>query len=321
MIRASACGKIILCGEHAVVYHQPALALPLSGLRAEAQLTACPDGPQLEAPDLQLRCALAPDKAHPHPLEMTIWRALEYFQSQAPKAKQSRIERLGPVLIRVQSQIPMGCGLGSGTAISAALFRLLAQHCSFQPSRSAELAFIHEIETLYHGHPSGIDGEVISREMALRFQRDRPAQPLNLTKTSHSGVSLLIGHSGPAAPTHEVVGFVRQQYQAEAQRYEHLFTTIGALCREAETALQNADWPKLGPLLNQNHRLLQEMGVSSPALDQFVSAAREAGALGAKLSGAGWGGVCLALCQRDEAQAVTSVWKQRGSAFVLERPF
>jgi mevalonate kinase len=111
---------------------------------------------------------------------------------------------------------------------------------------------------------------------------------------------------------------VRQRWQAEPARYEALFDRVGELVARARAALAAGDIAALGPLLGQNHALLQQIGVSSPELDALVAAARDAGALGAKLSGAGWGGVMLALVTPDARARVAKALTAAGARRVIE---
>ncbi|MBF2055390.1 MAG: mevalonate kinase [Candidatus Sericytochromatia bacterium] len=298
MHTASACGKVILCGEHAVVYGMPALALPLHNLQATA--TASPAaGCSLHAPDLSwqhcFNSTQTPDSAHP--LALTLWEGLRHFGLLN--------DSLPAAAVHVSSQIPIGRGLGSGAAISAALFRVLAAYAG-QPCILAEtLAFVHAQEMRYHGRPSGIDGEVISRAQPLCFVRGAAPESLQIA----SGAVLLLGDSGPAPPTHEVVGAVRAGFEADPTHYQALFEAIGQLSRSARAALASGDWPELGQCLNQNHQLLQALQVSSPRLDQLVQTAQDAGAWGAKLSGAGRGGLALALCSPAKLAWVEAAWQ------------
>lgn len=293
---ASACGKAILCGEHAVVYGVPALAVPLPGLRASARILEITGPCRLEAPDLGLSLLIQPDEPDPHPLVTTVLSALGHFEHALPNA-----------LITVSSQIPIGRGLGSGTAITAALFRGLAKFLGRPVEQAEELAFIQQIETLYHGRPSGIDGAVISHERALCFTRGEKPRFLELP----GGWSLLIADSAESTPTHVMVNGLRERYDLAPHRYDLLFTAIGALTRQVEVALKSEAYRIVGSLLNRNHELLKEIGISTPRLDELTAAAREAGALGAKLSGAGGGGVVIALTQ-DRQTEILAAWKQLG---------
>lgn len=298
MISASACGKVILCGEHASVYGQPALALPLPQLRAQAEMFSRPGPCRLLAPDLKL--ALTLSEAESHPLAVTVMSAAGHFDQPLPEAE-----------IKIHSAIPIGRGLGSGSAISAALFRAMGRYYGMIHDRAEEESFIQQIETLYHGRPSGIDAAVVSCEHALRFERGKRHQRLDLP----SGWSLLIADSGSATPTHVMVNGLRQRYEQAPHRYDLLFTAVGALTGKAEVALKTASFRLLGRLLNQNQRLLDEMEISTPRLNQLIEVARQAGALGAKLSGGGGGGVLIALTLDRQAE-ITAAWKSAGVTHV-----
>ena len=294
MIQASACGKVILCGEHAVVYGVPALALPLLQLRAIAEIREDGRPCSLLAPDLNLDLVVSPEVSHP--LVTTVLSALGHFDSPMPAAQ-----------IKVSSQIPIGRGLGSGTAISAAIFRALANYFGRSVERAEEQAFIHQIETLYHGRPSGIDGAVIGYERALRFVRGKRPEFLDLP----TGWSLLIADSGETTPTHVMVNGLRTRRDADPQLYDPLIATIGDLSRQAEVCLKCNAMVLLGQFLNRNHDLLCQLGLSTPRLDELVDIARAAGALGAKLSGGGGGGVLIALT-RDRAREIEAAWRAAG---------
>src|SRR3954453_8246456 len=128
-----------------------------------------------------------------------------------------------------------------------------------------------------------------------------------------SPFTVLIGETGVRSATRLPVGEVRRRWQAEPARYEALFDQVGAIVTQARAVLEQGDIPALGPLLSQNHMLLQEIGISSPQLDALVGAAQAAGALGAKLSGAGWGGVMLALVAPDTRARVAAALEQAGA--------
>lgn len=307
-IQASACGKVILCGEHAVVYGQPALALPLPQLRASAVIRPVRGACRLVAPDLELELEIRPDQAEAaaqHTLVTTLLSALGHFELG-----------LSGIELEISSQIPIGRGLGSGTAISAAIFRAVAAYASRTVERAEELAFIHQIETLYHGRPSGIDGAIVSHEQALCFVKGSRPRALDLPQAGY----LLIADSGLSVPTHVMVNQLRERHDALPHRYELLFTAIGEICRQAEITLQTSALRTLGRLLSRNHHLLQEIGVSSPRLDQLVQAALAGGALGAKLSGGGGGGVVIALCL-EQPESIEAAWRRQGVERIWRQPF
>jgi mevalonate kinase len=174
-------------------------------------------------------------------------------------------------------------------------------------------ALAYEVEKLHHGTPSGIDNTVITYAVPVYFVRGEPLARLNVARP----FTIVIGDTGIPSPTAAAVGDLRHRWQANAEPYERLFSAAGKIAAEARRAIQGGDWPSLGPLMDENHRLLAEMGVSSEALDHLTAAARAAGALGAKLSGGGRGGNMLALARPEQAAEIAAALSAAGAARTL----
>jgi mevalonate kinase len=130
-------------------------------------------------------------------------------------------------------------------------------------------------------------------------------------------LSLVIADTGVISSTRQVVGDVRRRWQAQPEHYEGLFDEIGAIARLAKSAIERGDPSEVGRLMDENHELLITLGVSSPGLDALVRAARAAGALGAKMSGAGWGGNMLALVEPGEGPTVASAVRAAGAIRII----
>lgn len=299
-LRASAPGKVILLGEHAVVYGRPAIAVPLRALRATAVLTAHPGPFHIQAPAVGIDAPLS-DLPPDHPLARIVHLTAEHLRRPLPEA-----------LLRIESDIPLASGLGSGAAVSTAIVRALAAGYNIPLDPPTASALVYEVERLYHGTPSGIDNTVIAYEQPIYFVRGRPPEPLPVGRTLH----LLVADSGVPSRTRQVVGDVRRRWEAEPARYEALFDRIAEEVEEARRVIAQGDAPALGRRLDANHALLQDIGVSAPLLDHLVAAAREAGALGAKLSGAGRGGNIVALVEPSTADRVEEALRAAGATGV-----
>ncbi|PIQ28266.1 mevalonate kinase [bacterium (Candidatus Blackallbacteria) CG17_big_fil_post_rev_8_21_14_2_50_48_46] len=302
---ARACAKLILMGEHAVVYQQPALALPLPQLEAQVRIEASESaGILLEAPDLPALWDLPePPQSSPEPLIETLVRALDALQAPWPACT-----------VRIESKIPVARGLGSGTAVTTALWRAMANYCNVYPGLEQSLDFVQGMDQLYHGRPSGIDAQVIVREMPLRFMRPDHYSSLDLAQP----LSLLVADSGQQAATRTQVEKVAEWRLAQPERSEWVFQEIGALVARAESCLAKAEMESLGILMNRNQELLIEMGVSTDGLNQLCSVARQAGALGAKLSGAGGGGVVVCLVSPESQHSVSEALNAAGAVAVYQ---
>jgi mevalonate kinase len=269
------------------------------------------------------------------PLSQLITSVLSYLGDRAIPAPDLRIS--------ISSVIPIASGMGSGAAVATAIVRGLAAHLGRQLSAAEVSALVYASEQRFHGTPSGIDNTVIAYEQPIWFQRAEderrktedesstspsvlrppsgtsqspssiPHPPLIEPITIAAPFTLLIGETGVRSATRLPVGEVRRRWQADPARYEVLFDQVGAVVAHARAVLEQGDIPALGRLLSQNHTLLQQIGVSSPQLDVLVDAAKAAGALGAKLSGAGWGGVMLALVAPDTRARVAAALEQAGA--------
>lgn len=213
----------------------------------------------------------------------------------------------------VQSSIPIAGGLGSGAAVATALARALALCVgrALTPSEVSEIVF--EVERIHHGTPSGIDNTVVAYEQPVLFARGLPIVRLRVG----APLSLLIGDTGIRSSTKEAVNQVRHRWEHHPARFEALFDGIAAIVEGARRAIEAGDEAALGALMDQNHDLLVEIGVSSPELEELVGAARVAGALGAKLAGAGCGGNMVALAAADRATQVGEALLAAGAAGII----
>jgi mevalonate kinase len=310
MTLASAPGKIILFGEHAVVYGRPALAVPVTQVRAQVEISdSAQAGIWIEAPEIDLHAALS-ELPPAHPLAAAIMGTLEALNSPPAPPISSRMgERKRAVSIRITSTIPVASGLGSGAAVSVALIRALSAH--FGPPLTDEQvsAIAYEVEKLHHGTPSGIDNSVITYERPVYFVKEQPVEIFRVG----APFTLVIGDTGFPAPTKESVGDVRKLWEADKTRWEKIFDEVGEIAQKARQSIESGEGMGLGGLMDANHALLQELTVSSPELDRLVLAARSAGAVGAKLSGGGRGGNMIALVAPEQARRVSAGLQAAGA--------
>ena len=290
MTKSSAPGKIILFGEHAVVYGRPALAVPVTQVHADVEVTDTDSaGIWIDAPDIDLHAELNTLPSD-HPLASVIHNL--FFLS--------RVSPFPTINIKITSTIPVASGLGSGAAVTVALTRALSTHINYAMTDEQVNAFAYEIEKLHHGTPSGIDNTVITYAKPVYFVKGQAIETFKVGQP----FTIVIGDTGVSAPTKESVGDVRKLWEADKTKWESVFDKVGELVKEARNSIESGKTKELGMLMNQNHTVLQELTVSSPELDKLVSAARTAGALGAKLSGGGRGGNMIALVEPSQAEAV-----------------
>ncbi len=263
-------GKVLLLGEHSVVYGHPALA------------AAIPRYVIVEvAPAADARVELPGGLQVPFPV----------VDAAIAMAREAGFH--GLFHARVRSDIPLGSGLGSSAALGVALARAFKPGCS--PAEAASLAML--LERVLHGAPSGVDPAACAREGVIFFTRGDPPQVEEVRGSAWIAVAL----TGIARGTHSTVLPLAERRKTDP-RIEPMLAHLGRLAREGRGLFEAGDLPALGARFDAAHGLLREIGVSCPELEETVAALKDAGALGAKLTGAGGGGAAIGLA-RDETHA------------------
>ncbi|MBM4378205.1 MAG: mevalonate kinase [Deltaproteobacteria bacterium] len=290
MLSAFGPGKVILLGEHGVVYGHPALAAPLqAGVTAHGTPSS--------------RCELVMPEGAP-PDAARLLRAA--FAQLA--------DGLGhpPLRVTLQSDLPLSQGLGSSGALAVACARLLLQVKTGRPAKTVDVErWAWAMERAFHGTPSGVDHTTSARGQLL-YYRKAPAAEVGRARavTGPRRLQLLVALAGPRTGTKQTVAALRARAGQWPRRYERVFRGIGALVDEARAAVEAGDAASLGDLMNMNHGMLAGLGLSSETLDGMVHRLRGLGALGAKLSGAGGdGGAVIGLF--EDAEAAAKVLRRR----------
>jgi mevalonate kinase len=274
-------GKVILLGEHAVVHGYPAIAVGIDrGVVAEAS-PADEDVLKLSPWNVEVR----PDRTG-EPLERAFAVALSGYSKRPP------------IEVRAQVDLPGGAGLGCSAAIGVAVLHAIDEALGLERSREELAGAAIEWERIFHGNPSGIDNTMSAVGGVALFRKGEPLQSLRSNKALH----LVVGYSGQSASTKEMVASVARQLESDPVRVKKAFEAIEVLVRNAKLALEAGDLVALGQLLDLNHSILSSLMLCTTKLDEMCQAARNAGALGAKMTGGGGGGCMIALAPKcDEA--------------------
>lgn len=300
-------GKVILIGEHAVVYGHPAVAIPVTSVqvRVEAEFGRGP-GVRIESEGLPVIFADAVRRERAvQSVERMVRRIAEVFDEDSEG-----------IILRIASDIPVGCGLGSSAALSVAAIRALCGLFGRQIGVEEVSGLAFEAEKIFHATPSGIDNSVVAHERPIYFTKRRGAKPI---EAGPSSFHFLVADSGVFSSTAETVNEVRRRREAERAKFDSLFWEIGAMASVAREVISRSSQAELGMCMNRNHDLLAELGLACPETERLVEAAREAGAAGAKTSGAGKGGSVLVLLgDANEALSTSAALKQAGARDVYE---
>ncbi|MEO6827409.1 MAG: mevalonate kinase, partial [Microbacteriaceae bacterium] len=292
-------GKIILLGEHSVVYGRHAIAAPI-GLSIRAQIAPQEHGIEL---------VVAGVEADP---------AVDLSQRVAALV----VRRLGVadsgMRIEVFPELPRANGLGASAALAVAVIRAVADRFQLSIDDQEVSALAFECERIVHGTPSGVDNTVATFGRTVLFRkRDGLATPETSEIVTAHPIPVVIGLTGVRSLTAQTVGLVRSAWQRHPQRYESIFDQIDELVLAGVQALRDGDIAQLGDLMNINQGMLAALQVSSPELESLVGIARRAGALGAKLTGGGGGGAMIAIAEPDGMAPITAALQQAGYSTYL----
>lgn len=299
-------GKILLIGEHAVVYGHPAIAVPLRGVKAQATVEFTRNGGiEMLAPDLG---------EHIHGIEEASPRLRPLVGLAASVMQYFREEQQG-LRIELKSTIPISRGMGSGAAAAVALVRAICNALDRRLDSEQVSDLAMQSEKAYHGTPSGVDSAVVSMDKPIYFVKGKPIQDISVGR---SVFHFLVADTGITSPTAEVVEDVRKGRESDRARYDSFFWEIGSMASVAREVLRTGSPEELGLCMNHAQRVLQSLGVSCTELDDLMAAALDNGAVGAKLSGAGKGGAIIALLEDDaEPEPLADKLRAAGAEHVL----
>ena len=275
-----ATGKIILIGEHSVVYGKKAIAFPFAGVGIHTLVQANP----------------------------TVHIQSKYFNGTLDEMKQitsmhnlvSLIEVLKKDLelpnfcLNIKSTIPAERGMGSSAAVAVSIIRAIFDWQALPLDEKKLLKYVDYSEQIAHDNPSGIDAVATSGTQPILFEKSQPFETFQLNVDAY----LLVADTGIKGQTRQAVKDVANLVQQKGASIRHIIDQLGDLTLEAKTAIVENQAEKLGQIMTASHRLLQKLTVSNHTLDQAVELALNHHALGAKLTGGGRGG-CLIVLAKD----------------------
>jgi hydroxymethylglutaryl-CoA reductase len=292
---STAHGKVILLGEHAVVYESHAIAGPIP-LAIQAKIHPAEEGVHLLIPRWGVEEKLQKGADHKY----SIYKSLDLI-----------LNRLGlndkDMQIEIFPHIPRAAGLGGSAALAVAIIRALAQYFKIKITNEEVSSLAYESEVIAHGTASGIDNTLATYGKFTLFKKGTPPF-MNTVKVPES-IPIVIGLTGVESLTAKMVALVKNGRDQNQALYDNIFKEIDSLVLKSTKAIEKYDLVKLGEYMNQNQGLLNAIQVSSPELEEIIAIARKNGALGAKLTGAGGGGAAIALCPENANKISTAIRK------------
>ncbi len=279
-----ATGKIILMGEHSVIYGKPAIALPFQQVKIMAEIS--PNEQML------LNCSYysgmlssVPDQLKN--IRKLVEKLLVFLHKTDHKFQ-----------ITIKSTIPSERGMGSSAATAVALVRAFFDYFSYTPSSSEELLnLVSFSEKIAHCNPSGIDAAATSSVHPLYFMKEQPIQPIELKLTN---AYLIVADTGIKGQTREAVKAVACLFDSKKQATMKKFQILGELTEQAKQAMTKNQASLLGKIMNQAQEVLKTLGVSNKPIDNLIEIAHNNGATGAKLTGSGRGGCVITLSNNEQ---------------------
>ncbi|MHA1952869.1 MAG: mevalonate kinase [Candidatus Heimdallarchaeaceae archaeon] len=303
----SAPGKVILFGEHSVVYGYPAIASAI-GLRAKCSINSTSlEQNTISVPNIMPDRKFILGNEIPDDL-----KSLEFILNHILK----KTKRQKNLEMEILSDLPVSAGLGSSAAVAVSvvtsLFSILG--IEYNLENVNEVAF--DAEKIIHGTPSGIDNTISTFGGSIIFEKGNIKQiPINL-HLSH----IVIVNSLVPRNTRDLVNSLRDRYNKNSKKYSQLFEEIGEIVEESQKSLKDGDLERIGYLMNKNHILLEKLGVGNKHIKKIVSILNNQKAIGCKLTGAGGGGCVLGLFEKEEnINNVIEILQQEGyNAFITD---
>ncbi|MGE0064242.1 MAG: mevalonate kinase [Methanobacteriales archaeon] len=297
--KASAPGKAILFGEHAVVYGKPAIALAIDKRATITIKESHRDYTRIKSDDLDLEAILSPEtglklKKGEMGILNYILKALEFYHDSTP------------INIKLKISIPIGAGLGSSAAVTVATIAALDNYHKRKSTLPSIARRAHRVELEVQGAASPLDTSISTHGGLIYLDKEKIEQIKGDLKDS-----LVIGYTR-SEETAKMVKLVKERMERHPQIMNLIMDAIAHITRKARKALKSDDKECLGELMNINQGLLDAIGVNSKSLSEMIYTSREAGALGSKITGAGGGGSIIAYSHPDRTDQILESLTARG---------
>lgn len=269
-------GKIILIGEHSVVYSQPAIALPFKGVQVSVKVTP--------SEDMTIDCIYHQGLLEEAPSQLDNIKAVTLEVSK-------RLNKQQNFNIHIESTIPQERGMGSSAAVANATIAAIYDYYDEVLDKQTQFELAQVAEAISHGDPSGLDALITVSDKPLYFVKGQEIAELDIETKGY----LIIGDTGEKGQTKLAVQALGQRKLENPQLVDELIYGLGRLAHSVKELLKGNDLYTIGSIMNKSQQYLSQMGISNSSLNNLITISNQSGSLGSKLTGGGWGGCMLAL--------------------------
>jgi mevalonate kinase len=304
VVTVKAPGKVILYGEHAVVYGEPALAMAVNKYVYVTAKVRDDGKIGINAMDLKLAGLSVTILENGDIVARTDYGAVISALSYVKRALEIAMEYVGKrvgVDLLIRSEMPVGAGLGTSAAVAVATILAYVKALGYDIDKRELARLAWQVEKDVQGAASPTDTTMATFGGLIYIKPEGNSVIMEPVKPG-TEIPLVIGYTPRVSTTKELVAMVRRKLESMRDVIEPIIKTIGVITRRGREALEKGDLELMGTLMNINHGLLDSLGVSTRQLNEMVYAARSAGALGSKLTGAGGGGCMIALSDKVDVE-------------------
>lgn len=283
--------KLIIIGEHSVVYGYPAITIPITSIPVIAKMNSIDDESRIESRFFTGKLSAIPSELVG--IKVLINKLNDKLNTENINFK-----------LRIESEVPIERGLGSSAATSAAIIRCFYQFFQIRLTKTKLIEEINISESIIHGQPSGVDAVSVIASSPVWFEKNKMPENLDMNITGY----FVIADSGIRGRTGETVADVQKLLNNHPEEGNEILLDLGKLTKETSTALATNNLTKLGDIFNQAHTNLRKLQVSSEEIERLINLANNNGSLGTKITGGGRGGCIIGITETlDQAQMLSEI--------------
>ncbi|RLG14263.1 MAG: mevalonate kinase [Candidatus Nanohalarchaeota archaeon] len=314
-VTASSPGNIFFFGEFAVIYNKPCIIASVDRKTTVTANMRTDDKVIIESAAFGSATAVLGNTLHTYESKASeLYPLLDFISDIVPKLKITQ-----GLTMKITSDIPVNSGMSSSTAVFCSILKALTNLSGKNIDNRDYFDWIYPHQVKIHGGKAS-GSEIVSSSVGGFNIVKKKQDKITFNSLGTQNFSVVIADTKVSAPTALTVGYHLPSMEARfPSKVRGIFKNIEKLTIDAKTAIQNNDLEEIGHLMNENQTLLSKLGMSHPKLDDCIYTSLAAGALGAKLSGGGWGGIMVALCYPKDQDKIMNALKETGADVIMSK--